>query len=86
MTLWRYLLRHVGLATLQAVIVVVAMLDRHVGVGVLIGIGVSAVVSAFRDHRRQRRLAAEAAELDQRLSAALAAGRPAIDTVAEELS
>ena len=86
MTLWRYLIRHLGLAALQATIVGVAMLDRHVGVGVLIGIAVGAVLLAFRDHRQQRRRAAASAELDQRLATVLAARRPAIDTVAEELS
>ena len=86
MTLWRYLIRHLGLAALQAAIVGVAMLDRHVGVGVLIGIVVGAVLSAFRDHCQQRRRAAASAELDQRLATVLAARRPAIDTVAEELS
>lgn len=90
MTLWRYLIRHLGLAALQAVVIVVAMLDRSVGIGALIGLAVGAVVLAFRDQRRdqrrQRRRAAEAAALDQRLATLLAVRRPAIDTVAEELS
>ena len=85
MTFGRHLIYRLGLAVMEAAIVVVAMIDRRAGIGVLIGIGVSAIFSAFRDHRLQRRLAAEAAELDQRLSAS---ARQAVDQartdVAEE--
>jgi hypothetical protein len=77
MTIGRHLIYRLGLAAMQAALVVMAMIDRSVGIGVLIGIIGSAIYSAFRDHRRERRLAVEAAELDQRLSAALAAIRQA---------
>jgi putative Mn2+ efflux pump MntP len=77
MTIGRHLIYRLGLAAMQAALVVMAMIDRSVGIGVLIGIGVSAIYSAFRDHRRDRRRAVEAAELDQRLSATLAAIRQA---------
>jgi putative Mn2+ efflux pump MntP len=77
MTIGRHLIYRLGLAVAQAAIVVVAMIDRYAGIGVLIGIGVAAFISAFRDHRLQQQRAAEAAELDQRLAAALALGRQA---------
>lgn len=67
----RHLIYRLGLAAGQGVIIVAAMVDRHVGIGALIWIGTVAIISAFRDHRRQRRRAAESAELDLRLSAAL---------------
>lgn len=73
MTIGRHLIHRLGLAVAQAMIVVAAMADRYVGLGVLIGIVVAAIISAFRDHRLQRQRAAEAAEIDHQLSAALLA-------------
>ena len=74
-TFGRRLVYHLVLAGLNAALVAVAMLDHHVGVGVVIGFGVSAVVSAVRDHRRQSKIAAESARLDAELSSTLAAFR-----------
>ena len=78
-TFGRHLIHRLVLAVVEAALVVMAMIDRSVGIGVLIGIGVNAIYSAFRDHCQQRRLAAEAAALDQRLSAALSAIRQPAD-------
>jgi uncharacterized membrane protein len=71
MTLVRHLTHHLVIAAMQAALVVAAMWDRAAGVGVVIGLGVAAVVTAIRGYRRDRRRAAEAAELDAKLSAAL---------------
>lgn len=75
MTLGRHLIRHLVLAALQGAIVVVAMMDHRAGIGALIGIGVAAIITAFRDHRQQQRRAAESAAFDERLSVAMAAIR-----------
>ena len=71
MTLGRHLIRHLVLAAFQGAIVVVAMMDHRAGIGALIGIGVAAIITAFRDHRWQKLRAAESAALDERLSAAM---------------
>lgn len=72
MTLGRHLIRHLVLAAFQGAIVVVAMMDHRAGIGALIGIGVAAFITAFRDHRWQKLRAAEFAALDERLSVAMA--------------
>lgn len=74
-TFGRRLIHHLVPAALNAALVGVAMLDHHVGVGVVLGFGVSAVVAAVRDHRHQSKIAAESARLDAELSSALAAFR-----------
>ncbi|HSX22875.1 MAG TPA: hypothetical protein VLE97_08900 [Gaiellaceae bacterium] len=71
-TLKKRLLYRLVPAAGNAAMVGLAMLDHSLGVGVLIGIGASAIVSAVRDHRRDKKIAAEAAVLDQKLDVALA--------------
>ena len=47
----RHLVYHLALAMLQATLVVAAMIDRSIGVGVVIGFFVAAVVSAVHGYR-----------------------------------
>lgn len=88
MSLARHLTHHLVIAGLQATIIVAAMFDRAAGVGAMIGLGIAAVVSAIRGHRRDRRRALESRKLDAKLSAALDAtsrrGIAVIDVTDEE--
>lgn len=74
-----HLSHHLGLAAINVAFIAVAMMDRYLGIGMMIGLIVSAVVSAKRDHQRQQKRAAEAAELDRQLVAALVTIREAAD-------
>lgn len=81
-TLRRHMTRHLGTAAINVAIVVVAMLDFYLGVGAIVGIVASAVAFAIRDHRRDQKHAAEAADLDRQLAAVVAKARGAV--VSEE--
>ena len=73
----RHLFHHLGLAAINVAIVALAMIDFYLGIGVMIGSVLSAIVSAFRNHRRQLRRTAEIDALDERLSTAIASVRQA---------
>lgn len=87
----RHALRyHAVLGTIDLVIVAMAMVSFSAGIGVMIGITTARIIFAVRAHRHERRRArereAESRRLDERLAAALAARRPVIDVVDEDLS
>jgi hypothetical protein len=57
-------------AAIEVALVAIAMMDLYLGIGVIIGLGASAISSAIRDHRREQRRHAELiAEVDRQLGA-----------------